>query len=47
MLAGDEEVVLLYTVRVSIAGPTEERELQFYLYDTGQEMAVEDSQKPR
>ena len=32
---GDDELVLLYGVSVSITGPDEERSLSFYVYDTG------------
>ena len=46
-LGGDLEFILLYTVNVSIKGPTEERDLQFYLYDTGREEAEETGTKSR
>lgn len=34
-LAGNDELILLYLVTATITGPTEDRTLEFYVYNTG------------
>ncbi len=44
--ASDDELVLLYSVDVSVRGPSEERTLTFYVYDLGAADAETDSSRP-
>ena len=44
--ASDDELVLLYSVDVSVRGPEEERTLTFYVYDLGAADAETDSSRP-
>lgn len=40
---GEDELILLYRVGVTVHAPDEERSLEFYLYDTGMGSGEEDS----